>query len=106
MASERASLTLINSIRLASTRELQPIGFKKRMSGVYTAELAPGYLGWLGLNEATHRGDGSVALGPVVGVRSHEVESLVVEMADRKARSYLPPTISTNIGYIMPQTSY
>lgn len=76
------------------------------MTGVYTLDLSSGFLGWLGLNEATDREDGSFRINPVVGVLSDEIERLVVELSAQEANEYYPPTISRNIGYVMPQHSY
>jgi hypothetical protein len=55
---------------------------------------------------ATHRGDGAVEINPVVGVRSQKVEQLVSELSGRNQRNRFLPTVSTNVGYVMPQQSY
>lgn len=76
------------------------------MTGVYTLHLSPGFLGWLGLNEATDTENGIFRLNPVVGVHAQEIERLVAELSAQETHEYYPPTISRNIGYVMPQQSY
>lgn len=83
------------------------IGFKKRAGDVFTLDLGPGVLGWLGLNRAAkHRGPGEVEINPVVGVRFQEVERLVAECRGEKFHAYQPPTISSPLGYLMPEKRY
>jgi len=63
MTRERMNLEAVSSL-------LAKLGFKKRAHLVFTIDLAPGVLGWLGLNRATqHRAPGEVEINPVVGVR-------------------------------------
>ena len=86
---------------------LEERGFRKRSSGVFTVELARDVLGWLGLNTASrHQVDGTVEVNPVVGVRHQGVERLVAELRAEPFHPYLPPTISTSIGYVMPLHRY
>src|SRR4051812_40130768 len=86
---------------------LANLGFKKRAGNVFTIELAPGVLGWLGLNRATrHRARGEVEINPVIGVRFQEVERLVAECRGEKFHAYQPPTISIPLGYLMPESKY
>ena len=86
---------------------LEKIEFKKRTRDVFTLDLAPGVLGWLGLNRATqHHTPGAVEINPVVGVRFETVERLVAECRGEKFHAYLPPTVSSPIGYVMPQKQY
>lgn len=82
-------------------------GFRKRAGDVFTLDVAPGVLGWLGLNRATRHGAPTeVEVNPVVGVRFQNVEQLVAECRGEKFHAYLPPTISVAIGYLMPERSY
>ena len=86
---------------------LAKIGFRKRAGDVFTLDLAPGVLGWLGLNQATQRrGPGEVEINPVVGVRFQDVERLVAECRGEKYHAYQPPTISSPLGYLMPEKRY
>ncbi|MFT3838514.1 MAG: hypothetical protein QM723_16165 [Myxococcaceae bacterium] len=86
---------------------LAKIGFRKRAGEVLTLDLAPGVLGWLGLNRATqHHESGEVEINPVVGVRFQEVERLVAECRGEKFHAYQPPTISSPLGYVMPEKKY
>jgi hypothetical protein len=64
-------------------------------------------LGWLGLNTATeHQPTGSVEVNPVVGVRHQTVERMVAEIRGQAFHPYVPPTVCTSIGYVMPERSY
>jgi hypothetical protein len=82
-------------------------GFRKRAGDVLTLDLAPGVLGWLGLNRASqHRAPGEVEINPVVGVRFQDVERLVAACRGDKFHPYQPPTISSPIGYLMPDKKY
>jgi hypothetical protein len=86
---------------------LANIGFRKRAGDVFTLETAPGVLGWLGLNRATqHRPPGEVEINPVVGVRFQDVERLVAECRGDNFHPYQPPTISSSLGYLMPEKKY
>jgi hypothetical protein len=86
---------------------LDKAGFKKRAGDVFTLDLVPGVIGWLGLNRATqHRAPGEVEINPIVGVRFQEVERVVAECRGEKFHSYQPPTISVPLGYLMPDAKY
>ena len=86
---------------------LTGLGFRKRAGNVFTLDLAPNVLGWLGLNQATkHRAAGEVEINPVIGVRFQNVERLVAECRGEKFHAYQPPTISSPLGYLMPQKEY
>ena len=86
---------------------LAKIGFKKRAGYLFTFDLAPDVLGSLGLNRATrHRLPGEVEINPVVGVRFQAVERIVAQCRAEKFHPYLPPTISSPIGYLMPEKKY
>jgi len=86
---------------------LVKLGFKKRTGYVFTLDLVPGVLGWLGLNTATrYRAPGEVEINPVIGVRFQEVERLVAECLGARFHAYLPATISSPLGYLMPEKKY
>jgi hypothetical protein len=42
----------------------------------------------------------------VVGVRDQELERLLAELRGERFRPYLPPTVSTPLGYLMPEQWY
>jgi hypothetical protein len=91
----------------AAVSLLAKMGLRKRAGDVFTLDLAPGVLGWLGLNRATqHRVQGEVEINPVVGVRFQDVERLVAECRGEKFHAYQPPTISSPLGYLMPDKKY
>lgn len=86
---------------------LAGLGFKKRAGEVFTAGVGDDALGWLGLNRATqHRSAGEVEINPVVGVRHQGVERMVAECRGEKFHPYQPPTVSTPLGYLMPDGRY
>lgn len=102
-----ASLTKEHMIIQVVLPLLVALGFKKRGGDVFTLDVAPGVLGWLGLNRATrHRAIGEVEINPVVGVRFQEVERVVAECRGEKFHAYQPPTISSPLGYLMPEKKY
>lgn len=95
---------ILNLVVLDATEKLKAIGFKKRSGEVYTYEPTKGFLGWLGLNHA--RRGSAVEINPVVGVRSQELEKLLASLLGEKLHSYIPPTISVSLGYLMPEKCY
>jgi hypothetical protein len=85
---------------------LAKLGFKKRGGFLFTLNMAPGVVGWLGLNYATeHYGPGEFAVFPVVGVRFEEVEKIVDACSGAK-KTYLTPTISSPLVYLMPEREH
>ena len=76
------------------------------MPGLYTVELGDDVLGWLGLNRATHKTGGSLLVNPVVGVRNQKLERVVAQLCDTKFHAYIPPSISTGVGFLMPEQHF
>jgi hypothetical protein len=101
---------MVSGIRLVEEALREPLqreGFRKRAGAIFTIDLASDVLGWLGLNHASrHRPPGQVGVNPVVGVRHQAVERLIAELRREKFHGYVPPTVSTPIGYVMPVHSY
>ena len=86
---------------------LQKHGFKKRAGGIFTREIAEDVIGWLGLNRASkHHPAGQAEVNPVVGIRHQAIERIVAELRGEKFHAYVPPTVSTPLGYVMPAASY
>lgn len=75
------------------------------MEGIYTMEIAPDVIGWVGLNSA-NMGPGFYEFNPVIGVRHQALERLLAQINGDKFHSYIPPSISTPIGYIMPESTF
>lgn len=91
----------------AVRRPLGDIGFRKRSGGIFTADVAEDTLGWLGLNRASeHQPKGRFEVNPVIGVRLQRIEREVSRLQARPFHSYLPPTASRPLGYLMPQARY
>jgi hypothetical protein len=103
MTSARVNDTIFEAL----APSLLQLGFRKRAGAVFTLDFTPDVVGWLGLNRATRdRAPGEVEINPVVGVRFQSVERLVAECRKEKFHSYQPPTISSPLGYVMPQKQY
>ena len=95
---------LLKQVVRKITEQVKSLGFKKREGEIYTCEAAEGFLGWLGLNRAIRAG--VIAINPVVGVRCQELERLLSDLRGEKAHSYVPPTISSPLGYLMPEQNF
>lgn len=90
----------------ACSANLTTIGFKKRAGTVYTCSMSDDLVGFLGLNAASNRPSGPFEINPVVGVRHQPLERVVAELSGKKPHSYVPPSISTPLGYLMPESRY
>jgi hypothetical protein len=88
----------------AAETELARLGFRRRAQGVLALDAAEDVLGWLGLNRATRHG--VLEVNPVVGVRHQRVERLVAELTGVRFHPWSPPTLSSHLGYLMPQQAY
>lgn len=103
----RVPREIVSFVFSLAASQLTALGFRKRAGGgIFTRELAEASLGLLGLNDATNRGDGKLEIFPVVGVRHQELERLVAQIKGKKYHSYFPATISTHLGYVMPENTY
>jgi hypothetical protein len=99
------SKNLVSEVTEIATRVLGDSGLRKRRQ-VFTRHLSEDVLGWVGLNSAVHRGDGKLEINPVIGVRHQPLEALVAQLIGMKYHPYVPPTVSTPIGYLMPGKKY
>ena len=60
-------------------------------------------LSWLGLNTASLAGaPGDLLVNPVVGVRCQAVEARVAQGRGERLQSYVPPTTSEPLRYLVP----
>lgn len=86
---------------------LLELGLRKRAGTIFTREVAGDVIGWLGLNRASRgRPAGEFEVNPVVGIRHQGVERVVAELRNEKFHGYLPPTVSSPLGYLMPESRY
>lgn len=86
---------------------LAGLGFRKRAGAIFTIELDDPVIGWLGLNAATeHQPAGQASVNPVVGVRHQTVERIVAVLLGERFHPYVGPTVSTPIGYVMPERRF
>lgn len=88
----------------AAEAGLGRLGFRRRAQGVVTLEVAEDVLGWLGMNRAIR--NGILEVNPVVGVRHQRVERLLAELTGVRFHPWSPPTLSSHLGYQMPQRAY
>ena len=93
-------VTLLKQVVDTITQELTPLALRKhgKQELVYTFDLAQNMFGWIGLNLTKHLAGGRVGVSPTVGVRSEQIEALVEKYWGRIA-----PTVSTSLGYLMPE---
>ena len=97
----------IEGVRQYLHPKLEELRFRKRAGEIFTGQLAEEVLGWIGLNTATKRREiGEIEVNPVVGVRFQEVERIVAQLLGETFHGYVPPTISSPLGYIMPAGMY
>lgn len=85
--------------------ELSKTGWKPRKPGIFTLTMCDESIGWLGLN-AAHYLNGILEINPVCGVRHQRLEELVAEFSGMKNHQCIPPTVSSNIGYLMPDKKF
>jgi hypothetical protein len=103
---KKASKKLIQEVMLNTQSELGKRGYKKRAGQIFTLNFTSDFIGWLGLNRAVQRGDGSLAINPVIGVRYQQLERALADLMDEDFHQYIPPTISVNVGYLMSENAY
>lgn len=97
-------VSLREILQVAENR-LATLGFAKVKPGLFIRSQDDRFSGWLGLNRAG--GSGTLEINPVIGVRSHEVEQIVAEhLRLRGPKNLVVPTISTSLGYLLPQGTY
>lgn len=87
-------------------QQLFAIGFQKRKLGILSCESTRDTIGWIGLNIAAGRGDGIFEINPIVGVRNQRIERIVAELNNDLFNELSPPSLSGNIGYLMPENRY
>jgi len=90
---------LIDAVVGGADDRLRDFGFTLRRI-VHTIEVAPGVLGWVGLNRSDERGDDQLLINPVLGVRHQEVEREVARLRGKRFDPYIPPTISAPLSQL------
>jgi hypothetical protein len=99
------SKDFVSHIFALAAEQFAHTGFQKRKVDIYTIAVNGDGVGWLGLNKALYRG-GVLQMNPVVGVRHQKLESRVAELLGQKPHQYIPASISTNLGYLMPEKKH
>jgi hypothetical protein len=97
-------MTLLKKVTSLLTPCLESKDFKKRTDGIFTKELADGFIGWLGLNSAKHKL--GIEINPVVGIRYQALERVLSTILQQKPHGYVPPTVAISLGYLMPEHRY
>lgn len=88
-------------------RALESAGLRKRAGDVYTFDSGvDGTLGRVALNTASNSPGGRFEINPVVGVCHEGVESRRAALQGTKARRYELATLSSAVGYLMPEGAY
>jgi hypothetical protein len=83
---------------------IEKIGFFNVKGGIFRLNLTNDTSGWLGLPGATKKSGGRLfEINPVIGVRHQPLEKLTSELEGLPYDEYIPPSIMTPIGYIMPE---
>jgi hypothetical protein len=93
---------LLEQVQSIIERELVRLGARKKWN-VYVLPLRENVSGWIGLGRLTNCGPHRVGISPTVGVRHEQIESIIKRLSEWKRPA---PTISTNVGYLMPERGY
>ncbi|MDP9403981.1 MAG: hypothetical protein M3P85_11810 [Actinomycetota bacterium] len=88
---------VIAAFTSAARERFEDTGWRKRSGEIYTLDHGD-FVGWLGLNRATKYEP--MMLNPVVGVRHQPTEAVVSACMGTQPHAYVPPTISSPIGYL------
>jgi hypothetical protein len=102
----KVSKRLISQVMTLAQDELSKAGLKKRNGEIYTFDVIEGVIGWVGLNRAVARDDAVLEINPVVGVRHQDIEKMLAAFLDKEYHSYIPPTSSRHLGYLMQAKTY
>jgi hypothetical protein len=81
-------------------------GWAARKPGMFSLDLSTDVYGWIGLNKAVGRGREILEINPIVGVGSHKMERLVMELLGQKFQPYVGIAIGKNVGYLSPEKKY
>jgi hypothetical protein len=98
--------THIRRIDDACAQALSVIGFKTRKRGILTFDIVDGFQGWIGLNTATRESPAAMYVNPMIGVRADAIQSIIARVNREKPHSYVPATITRNLGYFMPDQQF
>lgn len=81
---------------------LVPLGLRRRKLGFLTRGLSSECVGWIALGTASEGTPHARRVWPKVGVRHQEAERIVANLQGQVPHQYLPPTITTGLGYTSP----
>jgi len=97
---------LAKDITRAVKEKLHAFGFRKRADSFFTKEWSEETLGWVGLTEIVVRYNSLLEVSPYIGVRNQPLEKVLADLTGQKFHTYNPPTMATQLGYLMPQMDY
>lgn len=86
--------------------ELIKLGLKKKKKTDFYTDLQKGILGTIGFGISTYGKSSSIFLNPVIGILCMEVETLMEKTKGYNSLKYFQPTISTPLGYLLPEKTY
>ena len=101
-----ASKAFIKKVFDFADAEFRTAGWTKRNLDIFSIDLSQDSYGRVGLNKALGRGNGILEINPIVGVGSHKLEKLVMELLGQKFQPYIGAAIGRNIGYLTPEIKY
>lgn len=81
-------------------------GLKKKKQTVFYKELNEKILGTVSFGISNYGRSDIFCLNPVIGVMSKDVESLMEKTTGLNTLKDFMPTISTPLGYLLPEKSY
>ncbi len=81
-------------------------GFRQREPEIFTKEISPDVLGWVGINLTGKKADGLLYVNPIVGIRHQLIEEKWAKLIGENPHPYLLPTLSTNAGFLGPRHEY
>jgi hypothetical protein len=96
------SRNLTHDVKADVADALVPLGLRRRKIGFLTCDLNSECVGSISLGTASEGTPHARRVWPKVGVRHQEAERIVAYLQGEVPHQYLPPTITTELGYTFP----
>jgi hypothetical protein len=89
--------------------EMLARGFRRGPeSDTFVLSEVDGFIGQIGYSDRKVRGEDCLKMAPIISVRCERVENLIVEWCGKSVpgldRDEFVPTISSNLGYLLPES--
>ncbi len=81
-------------------------GFKKKFQETFYKELNPEIFGTVSFGVSHYGRNDLISLNPVIGILVKDVETLMGKTTNSDTLKYFIPTLSTPLGYLLPESSY